>query len=307
MLVLDRRPLIPRPGEPERLRRTRLDTLLSALGIIGSVVIAGMNISACRSRWQFVCIGIWKLTLSFTLCSINLHQCFTLHMKTSRERTSRPAPLPRSRERPSRSDSMPYRRKRRWPVVRSFFFEFKRFLIEFIGFFKRFPQHAYWLALYFIGTVIGMVGLMSLVVQLFKERADIRIITGIFASIAFIPLGFWTIVALIYSSILSYQALGAALQWLWSYILYFSYVEGQIIKPKVNWHLEWYFKEHEVSFSRLSIGFTIATLTFGLFGAFYCDWVLAAIAGNWSGVPSSDVALLYWLYFASKRLPMLAT
>jgi hypothetical protein len=39
-------------------------------------------------------------------------------------------------------------------------------------------------------------------------------------------------------------------------------------------------------------------------GVFYSDWILAAIAGNMAGVPSSDVALLYWLYFAFKRFPL---
>jgi hypothetical protein len=43
---------------------------------------------------------------------------------------------------------------------------------------------------------------------------------------------------------------------------------------------------------------------FLLFGGLYCDWILAAIAGNWGGLPSSDVAALYWIYFVSKRLPM---
>ncbi|KAF8856717.1 hypothetical protein BDZ45DRAFT_458676 [Acephala macrosclerotiorum] len=82
MLVLNRRPLLPRPGAPLPLWNSGRDTLLATLGIIGSVVIAGLNISACRFRWQFVCIGIWKLTMSFTLCSINLHQCFVIYQNS---------------------------------------------------------------------------------------------------------------------------------------------------------------------------------------------------------------------------------
>jgi hypothetical protein len=39
-------------------------------------------------------------------------------------------------------------------------------------------------------------------------------------------------------------------------------------------------------------------------GVFYSDWILAAIAENLAGVPSSDVAILYWLYFVAKRLPL---
>ena len=39
-------------------------------------------------------------------------------------------------------------------------------------------------------------------------------------------------------------------------------------------------------------------------GVFYSDWILAAIAGNLAGEPSSDIALFYWLYFPFKRLPL---
>jgi hypothetical protein len=45
---------------------------------------------------------------------------------------------------------------------------------------------------------------------------------------------------------------------------------------------------------------------FGIFIAIYADWVLAGVARNWAGTPSSDVAVLFWLYFAAKRLPMLS-
>lgn len=38
---------------------------------------------------------------------------------------------------------------------------------------------------------------------------------------------------------------------------------------------------------------------------FWADWTLAAAVGNWTGWPSSDVALLYWAYFIAKRLPIL--
>ena len=36
----------------------------------------------------------------------------------------------------------------------------------------------------------------------------------------------------------------------------------------------------------------------------YSDWVLGAVAGNLIGTPSSDIAVVYWLYFAAKRLQM---
>jgi hypothetical protein len=39
-------------------------------------------------------------------------------------------------------------------------------------------------------------------------------------------------------------------------------------------------------------------------GVLYRDWISAAIAGNMAGVPSRDVAIPYWLYFAFKWFPL---
>ena len=45
----------------------------------------------------------------------------------------------------------------------------------------------------------------------------------------------------------------------------------------------------------------------GVLGAFYSDWILAAIAENMSGSPSADNAALYWSYFVAKRLPFFSS
>ena len=39
--------------------------------------------------------------------------------------------------------------------------------------------------------------------------------------------------------------------------------------------------------------------------SFCMDWVLAVIAGNYSGKPDGDIAIIYWIYFTAKRLPLL--
>ena len=41
-------------------------------------------------------------------------------------------------------------------------------------------------------------------------------------------------------------------------------------------------------------------------GGIYSDWALGMMTGNISGLPSGDVAPLYWSYFVGKRLPMLS-
>jgi hypothetical protein len=39
---------------------------------------------------------------------------------------------------------------------------------------------------------------------------------------------------------------------------------------------------------------------------FFSDWILAAVEGNWAGIPGADYRILYWTYFVAKRLPMLS-
>jgi hypothetical protein len=38
----------------------------------------------------------------------------------------------------------------------------------------------------------------------------------------------------------------------------------------------------------------------------YSDWILGTIAGSLAGIPSGDIAWMYWGYFVAKRFPMLS-
>jgi hypothetical protein len=44
----------------------------------------------------------------------------------------------------------------------------------------------------------------------------------------------------------------------------------------------------------------------GVTGALFSDWVLAVIAENDAHIPDGNNAVLYWTYFADKRLPFLS-
>lgn len=50
---------------------------------------------------------------------------------------------------------------------------------------------------------------------------------------------------------------------------------------------------------------TVCIVGVVILGVLYSDWILGVIAGNLAGVPSGDIRILYWAYFAAKRLPML--
>jgi hypothetical protein len=59
-------------------------------------------------------------------------------------------------------------------------------------------------------------------------------------------------------------------------------------------------------FASSLMGIGLAASLIAVLSAFYSDWILAAVMGKLTGYPSSDVAPLYWLYFLTKRLPLLS-
>ncbi|QIW96918.1 hypothetical protein AMS68_002436 [Peltaster fructicola] len=119
---------------------------------------------------------------------------------------------------------------------------------------------------YLIGTLVGIVGLFDLVHVNFKVNRAVWIL----AITLIACVSFVTFCAVI-SAIFIYQEDG----------------------PK---ELFSYFGAALLLFSCI---FIVAVV-------FFSDLVLAALNNNWSGYPSGDYALLFWLYFACKRLPMLS-
>lgn len=214
MIVLRKSPLLPRPGTD--LQHSRIGFALGLLSLIGTVPITAMTMGACRYRWQLVCIGVWKLTMSFTFCTLCFHQSILLAMEGTR---------------------IDHRRQGKIML---------------------------WFFLYHAGTIVGMVGLLDLVSQLFSQSRDIRIITGVFG--------------------------GATLLILLLYTFFIT-----VFTPKF-WG----------SHSSLWNFFLGANFLYFFFGAFYSDCILAAISRSWSGAPSSDIAIIYWVHFAAKRLPLLS-
>jgi hypothetical protein len=125
-----------------------------------------------------------------------------------------------------------------------------------------------------------------------EASRNVRTITYIFASIAFAPLA---ICFLIYGGYVAWEGL----VWAKTYARFFIWIDEEQPRMKDNWDPPNWLK-HSIRNCVLGI------LCFGLFGAFYCDWILAAITRNWAGLPSNDIAVLFWVYFLAKRLPMLS-
>lgn len=54
------------------------------------------------------------------------------------------------------------------------------------------------------------------------------------------------------------------------------------------------------------MGIAFLIIGTGMLAAIYSDWILGAIAGKYAGVPDGNNAVLYWSYFAAKRLPFVS-
>ncbi|KAK0745747.1 hypothetical protein B0T18DRAFT_302354, partial [Schizothecium vesticola] len=131
----------------------------------------------------------------------------------------------------------------------------------------RFRKIMWWSILYFIGALIGLVGVANLVRLNFADIWQLRTITYVFVGVL----------------------VGMPLL---AMILYFCGARETNGFVGVLSGIGW------------TVFVTFVLLTFLI--ALYTDWVLAALAGDWVGVPSSDNAAFYWTYFAAKRLSILS-
>lgn len=133
----------------------------------------------------------------------------------------------------------------------------------------------FWLLLYVPGVGAGLVGLFSLVSETIRTNGTVKIVTGVFGGVTFLVT---ILVGLLIKSRISRKsaddASGAA-----------------SLDPFAS--------------GMMFLGVCLGCLA--VLGAFYSDWILAAIAENLSGVPSSDNAALYWSYFVAKRLPFFSS
>jgi hypothetical protein len=54
------------------------DILMGSLSILGTIIPAAFTISACRNRWQFVLLAVWKLTLALCATATSLLQAIAI-------------------------------------------------------------------------------------------------------------------------------------------------------------------------------------------------------------------------------------
>ena len=129
-----------------------------------------------------------------------------------------------------------------------------------------------WIGLYVLGLIIGMVGVFSLVKETWLDNSKVRLITYGFGGIS--------------GGIIALAMLGGIAM----VVTIFCDGDDDVFSTGCGTFLG-------------AAPFGGAVL-FVILGVFYSDWILGAIAGNLAGEPSSDVVLIYWLYFAFKRVSL---
>ncbi|KAH8801728.1 hypothetical protein F5884DRAFT_837833 [Xylogone sp. PMI_703] len=215
-------------------QRSKIDIFLTTVSLIVTIIISGLTMARCRSRWQFIAIAAWKLDLSVTLGFLSIHAA---------------AIIPES----DYGDGYYY--------------------YSFDGYKKNPMIVLRWIILYIPGVAFGMTGLVSLVLQTIRTNHTVLIVTAVFGSITLA-------VSVVCALFACWRLMGN------------HGVEGHELQSGL----------HAGIYSS-GVGLVVSLGVLGALGAFYSDWVLAAVAANMTGNPSSDNAGLFWCYFIAKRLP----
>ncbi|TGZ78498.1 hypothetical protein EX30DRAFT_334424 [Ascodesmis nigricans] len=270
ILAFGRLPWWPR----KRLQHGKWDMVIAIIGVVIGTMFAVFTIVRCRQRWQFLLISVWKTVMTITLGAISIQT----GMIVNRQRKKRLESFLRE-QREQETPSSPATSTQKSEHTTSHTTSSTPYLDEARKNTKEFLRILFWLFLYLPGVIVGLVGLISLVTQHWSSW-PVRKTTFIFIGIA-----------------------GGLSALLFLFFILIGCIEmyderSEDEPPK--------YKE----FLKLGLGggfgsgFAAFLSLVGLLGAFYSDWVLAALAGNITGVPSRDHSWLYYGFFLSKRLPM---
>ncbi|KAF2472588.1 uncharacterized protein BDR25DRAFT_284127 [Lindgomyces ingoldianus] len=257
-----------------RLTSTKFDIFLASVTLVTCIPIASISIHRCRLSWHFVLIGVWKLVTSVSLACITIHRAVISHREA---KASSDGAMLLSNTSHQYTPYHPYGSPQpsqmytQHNTTRTTFFSDPNDPNDTPSSTNHNPL--YWLTLYLLGTVTGMVGLGALIYTSFRHNKDVRNLTYGFAiAIAIIPM-----------------------------ITAAYWYKKHLGLPQRGFKTLWEAYKHTFGGALLAF-----IAVFGFFSALYSDLALGAIAGKWSGVPSEDYAPLYWAWFVAKRLTMLS-
>ena len=279
----------------------RFDAFLSVVGLIWTLTITIFTMIRCRQRWEFVVMAFWKMMMSLTLSAISTHAAILVrrhtdwiikqqrrsgmgvarfpalehdkthgHLSSSSGEETFPLVLQPVKKQqrdmdmrhiPVNKDQMEGEGSRALSNLRP-----ARINNEMLDSFPRKPVSRSilvwgWTVLYAIGIIVGYSGLFSLVHQSWELPA-VRNLTMayIIVTLVSILLGVW---------------MG---RWI-----------GRTMGSEED-------DNPGVTFFEIFAGIFPFLVETGIIAALYSDWILAAIDGNYAGVPDGNNIALTWTY-----------
>lgn len=241
------------------MKTYKFDAFLAFVTLCTCIPIASITMHRCRLSWHFLLICIWKLVTSVSLSCVTLHRCYITRRETQ-EVHDHEAQVP-----------LQYHQAQMYGQGRNPSWFIQPGARQQAN--HRDVRPLWWLTLYLAGTIVGMIGLCSLLYTTFRKEQTIRNLTY----------GFGTAMGII--------PILVAIYW---YTQHLNLPNGgHRVWMSASWH---------------ALGGAVIAFiaVFGFFSSLYSDLVLGAIADNLFGLPSEDFAPLYWAWFIAKRLPMLS-
>lgn len=152
------------PWTFQKNRHKRLDLGLSLIGLLLTFVVSVLTIIRCRSRWQFITMAVWKLVLSVALGCLSVHAASLIGQTDKAldggEEGEGLIEMAGSANARSQLSLTPSAKRRKSP---------RRIL--------------WWTILYVPGVIVGLVGLLSLVIQEISHNRTVERITLVFGTV----------------------------------------------------------------------------------------------------------------------------
>ncbi|KAK4459725.1 hypothetical protein QBC42DRAFT_182731 [Cladorrhinum samala] len=260
----------------KKLDHRRFNLAVAIIGFLITLILTTLTMARCRRTWPFILIAVWKLVLSVTLTGMTVQATLEIFEMPKDGKTPEVEYDPFFAGGSYRADSTvggyhPLKGSTSTFTLQRMnengeYVERER-KINLPQGQERYHRVWYWFPLYFVGSVIGFVGIMNVVGKNINDNHRLKLITGVFGGVTLL-----VVMAVLVLCCLLMDGSGCC---------------------------------GALSISFLA-GAGVAVFVLSVLFAFYTDWVLAALAGDLVGTPSSDNAVFYWTYFAAKRLPMLS-
>lgn len=249
----------------KRLHHRRYNLAVAIVGFLITFPLTVVTMVRCRSTWGFILVAVWKLVLSVTLTGMTIHAAHMIYDVPKPPKADAPGVSPATGETPPTyitpwhsANLTKYQRIQEAEAITNH--------PEYKG---QFVRIWYWTLFYFLGAVLGFVGICNIVSKHLSSNQQLRIVTGVFGGLV--------LFIMLCVAVLCFCAMSGK--------------TGCMGK---------------LGFSVLVCGVVTVFVLTVLF-AFYTDWALAALAGgDLVGRPGGENAAVYWAYFAAKRLPMVS-